>query len=41
VWSSCWQRAIAAAALAISAVSRILVLANTVNAMIRRPEAIQ
>jgi hypothetical protein len=41
VWPSRWQRAIAAAALAISAVSRILVLVNTVSVMIRRPGAIQ
>src|SRR5215470_5331933 len=41
VWPSRWQRATAAAALAISAVSRILVLVNTVSMMIRRPGAIQ
>src|SRR5690348_15105760 len=41
VWPSRWQRAIAAAALVISAVSRILVLVNTVSMMIRRPGAIQ
>ena len=41
VWPSRWQRAIAAAARAISAVSRILVLVNTVSMMIRRPGAIQ
>jgi hypothetical protein len=33
-----WQQAVA---LAISALSRILVFANTVRAMIRRPVAIQ
>jgi hypothetical protein len=38
---SCWQRAIALAARLISALSRILVLANTVRAMILRPGAIQ
>jgi len=41
VWPSRWQRAKALAARLISALSRILVLANTVSAMILLPGAIQ